>query len=315
MSEDCAKTGVLNGKEDVEGYADTAKNVDLVLTPDAIEFFLAETKLDSVRAVEQHILKIQSEAAKVFPYPCIRRFDFVKLKVSNLPTYRLFLNTAKEHKGCLFLDVGTCFGTDVRKVVADGFPVRDVICTDIRPEFWEIGHQLYRSTQESLPVKFISGDVLDESFIREGEISYQKAEDIVHREQPTFTSLVPLEGKIGFIHVSNFFHLFTEAEQLHLARSLASLLSPSPGSMIFGAHVSRPEKGFRSEAPPPAPGYLGNRMFCHSAASWIEMWDGEVFAKGTVKVEAKVVEQQREDLVVLDPGVKFYQIVWSVIRL
>ncbi len=59
--------------------------------------------------------------------------------------------------------------------------------------------------------------------------------------------------------------------------------------MIFGAHVSRPEKGFRTEAPPPAPGYLGNRMFCHSAASWAELWDGEVFEKGTVRVEAVVV--------------------------
>ncbi len=45
------------------------------------------------------------------------------------------------------------------------------------------------------------------------------------------------------------------------------------------------------------------------------MWDGEVFEKGTVRVEAVVVDQRREDLVVLDPGVKFHQIVWSVIRL
>lgn len=173
------------------------------------------------------------------------------------------------------------------------------------------------STQESLPVSFIPGDVLDGSFIREGTISYQKTDNFVKSvpELQGLKSFIPLEGKIGFIHVSNFFHLFTEAEQLHLARCLASLLSPTPGSMIFGAHVSRPEKGFRTEAPPPAPGYLGNRMFCHSAASWTAMWDGEVFAKGTVKVEAVVVEQQREDLVVLDPGVKFYQIVWSVIRL
>lgn len=68
MSENCAKTRATNGKEDTEGYADTAKNVDLILTPDAVEFFLAETKLDSVRAVEQHILKIQPEAAKVCIY-------------------------------------------------------------------------------------------------------------------------------------------------------------------------------------------------------------------------------------------------------
>jgi len=168
-------------------------------------------------------------------------------------------------------------------------------------------------------VTFIPGDVLDESFIRPGKTSYREPGDVTvvkaTPELSTLKSLIPLEGRVGFIHVSNFFHLFTEAGQLNLARGLASLLSPATGSMIFGAHVSRPEKGFRIEAPPPAPGYLGNRMFCHSAASWAELWDGEVFEKGTVRVEAVVLDQRREDLVVLDPGVKFHQIVWSVIRL
>lgn len=95
MTENCAKEAVPNGDEDTKDHADTAKDVDLVLTPDAVEFFLAETKLKDVQAVEKHILKIQSEAAKVcalssmdsptdralrqvYPYPCIRRFDFVK---------------------------------------------------------------------------------------------------------------------------------------------------------------------------------------------------------------------------------------------
>jgi len=167
-------------------------------------------------------------------------------------------------------------------------------------------------------VTFIPGDVLDESFIRPDKIWYNESGDHIVNVLPelsTLTSLIPLQGRLSFIHVSNFFHLFTEVEQLNLARGLASLLSPIPGSMIFGAHVSRPEKGFRTEAPPPARGYIGNRMFCHSAASWTELWDGEVFAKGTMRVEAVVVDQQREDLVVLDTGVKFYQIVWSVVRL
>ena len=56
-------------------------------------------------------------------------------------------------------------------------------------------------------------------------------------------------------------------------------------------------------------------MFCHDAQSWAALWDGEVFARGSVKVEAEVVEQERDDLVVLEPGVRFWQLVWCVTRL
>lgn len=56
---------VVNGDGDKEDYADTAKDVQLVLTPDAVEFFLAETKLSNTLSVEKHILEVQAEAAKV----------------------------------------------------------------------------------------------------------------------------------------------------------------------------------------------------------------------------------------------------------
>ena len=136
-----------------------------------------------------------------------------------------------------------------------------------------------------------------------------------HVNHQMAASLAPLHGCISFIHASNLFHLFSEANQTAVARNLASLLSPEPGSMIFGVHVGRLEKGYRTEAPPPAPGYLGNLMFCHSARSWKTLWEREIFREGTVKVDAELVEQSREDLVVLDTGVTFYQLRWCVTRI
>ena len=62
------------------------------------------------------------------------------------------------------------------------------------------------------------------------------------------SSLTPLQGKVSAIHTSAFFHLFPEEQQLALAHRFASLLSPQKGSIIFGQHGSRPEKGFRTEA-------------------------------------------------------------------
>ena len=97
----------------------------------------------------------------------------------------------------------------------------------------------------------------------------------------SLTTLTPLQGRVSAIFVGVFFHLFDETKQLQLARQLASLLSPLPGSIIFGGHIVLLAKGMRVNL-------LGDEMFCHSPESWKELWDGIVFEKGTVSVEAGV---------------------------
>lgn len=129
---------------------------------------------------------------------------------------------------------------------------------------------------------------------------------------PTLTSLNPLRGHVSVIHASAFFHLFSEERQLQLAKSLAGLLSPEPGSFILGVHGGRPEKGERIESI--RPNSHGIKMFCHSPESWIELWDGQVFQKGTVKVDARLVPMERKDLN-FSAEAKFYLLVWSVTRL
>ncbi|CDO78112.1 hypothetical protein BN946_scf184611.g4 [Trametes cinnabarina] len=297
-----------HAEEVIQGHANTAQTVDLELRPEEEAFLLSTTGLPDVDALKALIVRVQAEAAEAFPYPCIRRFDFVKLKMSRLPCYNRLLSLVKDDPDALLLDIGCCFGTDVRKAIADGYPAKNIIASDLRPSFWDVGHKLFRSNPATFPVTFLSGDVLHSTFIGMASPVYG-APRTPRPELRGLRELAPLAGHLRAIHASNFFHLFTEANQAAIARSLGALLAPTPGSMIFGTHVSRPKKGLRTEAPPPAPGYLGNRMFCHDAQSWTDLWDGEVFQKGTVRVEAEVLEQAREDLVVLDPGVKFYQLI------
>jgi hypothetical protein len=111
------------------------------------------------------------------------------------------------------------------------------------------------------------------------------------------------------IHASSFFHLFGQEKQLYVAHALAGLLSPEPGSVIFGLHVGNPEKGLISN---PARG--GHQMFCHSPESWTQLWDGLVFGKGVVNVQAKLVQVERKDE--LDPSETrtVTILVWSVTR-
>ncbi|KAI0358976.1 hypothetical protein OH77DRAFT_1420491 [Trametes cingulata] len=283
---------------------------------EAFEFMKALTGIEDPEGLKKHILAVQAEAYAVRPYNCIRRFSFINLKLGRLPAYQQLLSLGTGREGAIFLDIGCCFGNDVRKVVYDGYPAGNCVASDLHPEFWELGHKLFKSTPETFPVPFIPGDAFDPKHLETVPPFYSPPTTPVPH-LPTLTSLNPLHGHVSAIHASAFFHLFTEEQQARLARSLAGLLSPQPGSMILGSHVGRQEKGLRFESGQPS-SIRTAPMFCHSPESWRELWDGEVFKKGTVKVEAILQERDGRDLEGMPgfiPGTKIYLLIWSVTRL
>lgn len=108
------------------------------------------------------------------------------------------------------------------------------------------------------------------------------------------------------IHISSVFHLFSEEEQLDLARSLAGLLAPLPGSIILGSHMARHSKGVGRRFM--CQGARQPFMFLHSPESWRELWEG-VFPRGTIKVEAELEESTWVD------GYDRGWLTWSVSRI
>ncbi|KAI9067915.1 hypothetical protein FKP32DRAFT_207472 [Trametes sanguinea] len=275
---------------------------------EALEFMKTLTGITNPEELKRHIISVQAEAYAIYPYNCIRRFNFLSLKLGRLPAYKQLLSLGKERKGAIFLDIGCCFGNDIRKAVYDGYPVENIVASDLHPEFWELGHKLFRSTPETFPVPFIAGDVFDPTHLETVQPFYSPP-DTPTPQLSALTSLNPLRGHVSAIHASAFFHLFDEEQQLKLAQALAGLLSPEPGSMMLGAHGGQPEKG-------PRPSAASRPMFCHSPESWKELWDGQIFKKGTVRVEAFLRETERRDLTdIVGPGTKFYLLVWSITRL
>lgn len=276
-------------------------------------FFKSQTGIQDDEQLKKHIVTIQEQAFSVHPYPCIRHYAFTKLKISRISAYDTLLNLGKQKEGAIFLDIGCCFGNDVRKAVADGYPVQNVLASDLRQGFWDLGHKLFLDTPETFPVPFIPGDAFDSSHLEVvPPFTTATAPSGPAPDLQSLTSLNPLLGRVSAIHASSLFHLFLEERQLHLVRALAGLLSPESGSIIFGQHGSRPVKGLRN----PIVGDYA--MFCHSPDSWKKLWEEEAFEKGTFKVEATLHEVQRPDLAAVLPeeaGRKFYMMDWCVTRI
>jgi len=249
--------------------------------------FLKElTKIDDEGKLKEHVFGVQREAFEVHPYPCIHGFKFLTLKISRFPIYKEVLALGQNRKGAILLDIGCCFGNDSRKAALDGYPAEQTVASDLRPEFWELGHKLFKDDASSLPITFVPGDIFDDAFIAAGELKPTLKEGETFsspslQDLRLTSSLNPLAGKISAIHASSFLHLFDEEHQLIVARKLATLLSPEPGSIIFGSHYGGPVKGVQEET---AHGYQRTR-FRHSKESLKEMWEKEVFRDGEVECD------------------------------
>lgn len=166
-------------------------------------------------------------------------------------------------------------------------------------EFWNLGYALFKDSPEKFPVPFIGGDAFDSSHLALVP-PFTEPPSTPVPELSTLTSLTPLLGHVSACHASSLFHLFDEEDQSNLAHSLAGLLSPEPGSMIFGVHVAKDVRGYRGAIGTSAP------KFCHSPESWTELWDGEIFHKGTVEVKTVLMETNPEGV---------WRMAWSVTRL
>lgn len=171
------------------------------------------------------------------------------------------------------------------------------------PAFWDYGHELYRSTPDTFPATCLVGDVLDPNFLPPGTVSIRVPESPCHEIQ-SLTSFCSLKGRVSAIYVARFFHLFNEEEQEELACKFASLLSPEPGSTIFGAQIGIPER---------SPTDSSSSFFCHSPDSWRELWEDKVFAGHSVKVDGRI--SQVSEQIRKPGGSNEYLLTWSVVRL
>ncbi|KAI0823143.1 hypothetical protein BC628DRAFT_620307 [Trametes gibbosa] len=171
---------------------------------EGLQFMKTQTGIQDTEELKEHVIAVQEEAYAIFPYNCIRKFAFINLKLGRLPAYKQLLTLGKERQGAIFLDIGCCFGNDVRKTVYDGFPIENVVASDLHPEFWELGHRLFKSTPKTFPVTFVPGEAFNTAHL-EPVPPFYSPPDTPAPTLSTLTSLNPLRGHVSAIHASAFF--------------------------------------------------------------------------------------------------------------
>ncbi|KAH9852583.1 hypothetical protein C2E23DRAFT_826204 [Lenzites betulinus] len=293
-----------------EGQVDPA-----VIPPlDAALLHLSDTELAFLRSAitedEEQLKKIvsdvQARAYAKYPYPCIRAFHFVNLMMETNDIYLAVLEAGKKDPTHLFLDLGCCMGTDVRKLVHDGYPAAQVLGCDLRPEYIALGHELFADADRS-PVRFFTSNVFDLSPAPAAEDGAQLMS--ILDPSAAISDLAQLRGALTYVYTGALFHLFDEETQLGLARRVAVLLWRSRGAVVFGRHQGLREAGYIDD-------HLGRTRYGHSETSWPRLWqkvftelEGQEFANRVV-VKAKLVEKFRQ--VVPNELSRTHMLYWSV---
>ncbi|OJD30522.1 methyltransferase domain-containing protein [Diplodia corticola] len=224
--------------------------------------------------------EVEAHVKEVFPYPCIGTFRFLDLAMYKEPYYPEVLSRVKN--GEKLLDLGCCFGQELRKLIHDGAPPTSLYGSDLRPEFLSLGHALFLDSS-SLPTSphFIAADIFADP---------DPSTSPLHQQ---------LAGTLSIIHASAFFHLFSRADQLRAAERAVALLKPEPGVVVVGAQIGSPTPGVaRSWVRRGGDEGKRTERFEHDARSWGELWE-EVGARTGTRwevVEARLTKVEERNV-------------------
>ncbi|CZR57363.1 uncharacterized protein PAC_07252 [Phialocephala subalpina] len=98
--------------------------------------------------VKSHIRAIVVKASQhPDPYPCITSFRFLQFEGTQHPLFDTILYhlTTPNSKQTL-LDIGCCFGQDIRMYAFRGAPTQNLYGVDLYPEFLGLGYELFNDT-------------------------------------------------------------------------------------------------------------------------------------------------------------------------
>jgi SAM-dependent methyltransferase len=147
-------------------------------------------------------------------------------------------------KGDKILDLGCCFGQEIRQLVLDGAPSANTYGSDLWDGYITLGYELFQD-RDSLHTTFIAADAFDDS-----------------------SPLVQLAGQMDIIYTGQFFHLFNLEHQEKLALRVVQLLAPKPGSLIVGRHSGSKVPGEAARVGVTS----GRTSYRHNPQSWSELW-------------------------------------------
>ncbi|SCZ90475.1 BZ3500_MvSof-1268-A1-R1_Chr1-3g02013 [Microbotryum saponariae] len=220
---------------------------------------LRRDSTDPSTSLTDHLHRLQAEAYKVHPYPCVRRWNFARYKIKrNHLGYDRALADGHQDRSVILIDAGCCMGTDIRSLVAEGFPADQLLGTDLDDRFLALGYKLFMDepSSPSTPA-FLAGDLFSTSFLAAPAADASTSTSA--SPAPALNSLTSLTPLLG---------------RAQLAHKLFALLSRTAGSTVFGSQLGSSIASLRDRyrLPENTDPEAEDQAWCHSPESWKKLW-------------------------------------------
>lgn len=184
-----------------------------LVSKETIRFYREYTGLNNVHELEEHLMAIQRKLAKQgrINYRCIQRFKFASSRIYERFFYKDLIRLGQTLEQPYFLDIGCCTGTDLRRLVLDGYPKDYLIGMDIEQCYIDCGYELFKEDPDICPIRFIIDDLF------------------------RFEKTHVLCNTIWIVHAGSVLHLFDLDQIVQFIHRATWLLKP--GGILVGGHV------------------------------------------------------------------------------
>jgi len=216
----------------------------------------------------------RKKAWAIRSYPCTGIGLFLVPNINRLPNYSEIIQQLQN--GAVLMDVGSFVGQDLRRLVFDGAPAKNLRALDL-VSHWDVGYDLFRD-KGRFSVEYAQADILD------------KNNSTVSR----------WAGSIDIISINHVLHQWVWDDQIIACKRLADVLAPNPGSRVVGCQIGNARPFVWSMKGHNSP------QFRHTPESFAKLWDQVGEETGTTwKTQAwlrtwKEMGWHQEDLQWLD---------------
>lgn len=219
------------------------------LVPDeALQLLASWTGTSDLPFLRSHVLSFwRSSRAKHHTYKCIQELGFLHPRFPTHPSYTEFIQVMLSDPSRRVLEVGCCFGTDVRFLLLQGVQPSQVVATDLHSGYYELGKEFFSVSKTETTGTARSG------FSKEQAVSEVRTVfgDIAatHDTDPQAVNLADFILREGFDFVSCFavLHVLSKDQVKQCLGRLYKVLKP--GGTLFGWCVGRTEPGLWMPTP------------------------------------------------------------------
>jgi len=235
-----------------------------------ISKWTSEPNLETLRA---HIIKLWLICKKNYhAYRCIERFMFLKPRLSKHFAYQSLLAKLKSVDQPLqsskkVIDLGCCFGQEVRQLILEGISTKDIYAADIHDGYWNAGREFFMDNLSHLSTKLDGITTIFEDFAKPYPLTNDYTDRVVDSLANNFEAVI----------CQMVFHVLTKEQTENLTKRMGDMLKN--GGILIGSCVGSREEAACSGTTPKGDGL----RYIHSLKSLKELLNEHGFIDVDVK--------------------------------